>query len=351
MRGRSSALAALAIIVAMVWLVPAAQPTGVLAAPTITFSGRGSSSTGFFPLDAGLLITRATHDGQRNFFVDLVKSTGETDFLVIETGVFNGQTADRVRETGSYLLSVQADGNWTVTLEQPRPTTAPIAPQSYAGRADGVSPFVMLFPGVITVRATHNGQRNFFVELIDLNGRTEEFVFIETGPFTGSKSFGITQGGVFLFDIDADGDWTVTVEQTTGGVTATPTNTSPPTATPTQTPTPTNTPRPQPNCSPRPRVQVSVASTAPDTLTATITATGANNYLMALRFGAATNARIIAAGQTGTGNFTSSIAGFPPAIGITVQRLQSGAPVHVPIVVVDGCGEWGTFVGAGIAVR
>ncbi len=135
-------------------------------------------------------------------------------------------------------------------------------------------------------------------------------------------------------------------------LTSTPTLTPTPTATPTLTPTatPTTTGSPVLSCMPRPRVVVSVAPSGLNQFTATVQASGAASVLQELRFGAAANATISAGASSGTGGFTATLPAGSTSATFTVRRTQAGQPVHVPLVVVDSCGLWPTFVGAGIAV-
>lgn len=112
---------------------------------------------------------------------------------------------------------------------------------------------------------------------------------------------------------------------------------------------PTATPTPFPWCSPRPRVLVSTAKGVPGQLTATIATTGAGNGLQELRVGDARNAIVTVAGQSGRGNFTVALPAAPPSVSLTVTRDPVGQPVYVPLVAVDRCGDWSTFVGGGPA--
>jgi hypothetical protein len=190
----------------------------------------------------------------------------------------------------------------------------------------------------------------------------------------GRHNFRVLPPDPHHFDTDHDGigcESAVADTPTTGPApAATATFTATPTAMPTSpastaTPTPTRTPSGGPpagtptptattvsvvSCSPRPPVTVAVVSSGAGQITATIGATGANNSVRQLRFGAATNASIQAGGQTAAGNFTMTPPAGTAATTFIVQRVQAGQPVQVPLVVVDGCGEWPTFVGAGTAV-
>jgi hypothetical protein len=100
------------------------------------------------------------------------------------------------------------------------------------------------------------------------------------------------------------------------------------------------------NCNPRPRVTVNVQPIGGNTLQVTITPE-ANGWINQIQIGAATNASINVAGQTGiTGNQTINL---PPATTtLTFQVIRSGSgSTTVPLTVVDTCGSWPTFVGGG----
>jgi len=105
-------------------------------------------------------------------------------------------------------------------------------------------------------------------------------------------------------------------------------------------------------CAPRPVVRT-VPVVSGGALQVTVSATAANglpsNRLVELRFGTATNARITIGGQTQTGNFTYLVPENMSELTLTITRVTAGQPTTVPLVVVDGCGEWPTFVGGGSA--
>jgi len=141
----------------------------------------------------------------------------------------------------------------------------------------------------------------------------------------------------------------------TSGAQPVPSPSPTPSPTPIATPSPTPSPSPTvpPVCAPRPAVvvrstwistgvmQVSVTAGAPSA------AAAGNNRLQAIRFGAATNAVIEAGPQAAAGNFTRSLLpAAPDTFTFTVRRASAGA-FTVPMTVVDSCGDWQTFVGAG----
>jgi len=109
------------------------------------------------------------------------------------------------------------------------------------------------------------------------------------------------------------------------------------------TPTPP-TPPPGPTCSPRPPVHMTT-SAGGGQLQVTVSAGGGTIHQ--IRFGPTSNAIVSVNGQSGqTGSFTYQPSTATSQASFVVRRA-SGGPATVPIVVVDDCGEWPTFVGGG----
>jgi hypothetical protein len=94
----------------------------------IDLSGNGPTGTGPFELESGLSIFRMTYQGERNFIVWLLDRNGtrvQDGLLANELrGPFEGSQAVQTKG-GPHVLDVQASGPWTITIEQPRPTSAP----------------------------------------------------------------------------------------------------------------------------------------------------------------------------------------------------------------------------------
>ncbi|MFQ5880258.1 MAG: hypothetical protein ACE5IZ_08815 [Dehalococcoidia bacterium] len=108
------------------WSVNIRQPTYTSApgAPR-SFSGAGPSVSGTFTLEEGLAIFTLTHDGSGNFIVSMLAVDGsDAELLVNEIGPFDGQNAVGVGplfgpDPGIHILTIDADGNWSVDIEQP----------------------------------------------------------------------------------------------------------------------------------------------------------------------------------------------------------------------------------------
>jgi hypothetical protein len=112
---------------------------------------------------------------------------------------------------------------------------------------------------------------------------------------------------------------------------------------------------PAPNCSPRPRVNVhtEVAIGIPEAggaMKVTVSTSGSNNGLRAVRFDSFSNAIVHAGSQDNQATpFAVSIppGQEPTSLVFFVQRQTPGQTTTVTLVVVDGCGEWSTLVGGG----
>lgn len=100
-------------------------------------------------------------------------------------------------------------------------------------------------------------------------------------------------------------------------------------------------------CSPRPRVLVQTSPTGDGRLLATVTASGAHNWLTALRFTQTSGASVEINGQAGrTGAFSVGLLAGAVSAQFWVRRVGSGAAT-VQVAVGDRCGEWQTLVGGG----
>jgi hypothetical protein len=103
-------------------------------------------------------------------------------------------------------------------------------------------------------------------------------------------------------------------------------------------------------CVPRPRVQA-----APGVgggrlnvhVEATPLNTQQNNPLQQIKFGVFQNAKVTLNGQLIASGHVYMVPANTVAVDFTVERLTPGQPTTVHLTIVDGCGEWPTFVGGG----
>jgi len=198
--------------------LPKTTPTPVAptAAPTaepITLSGTGQEATSKFSLEKGLSIFRMSHDGDSNFAIWLLDDEGDNvELLVNDIGSFDGSKAVGIKKHGDHLLDISADGRWAITIEQPRPSSAPSVPKTLKGKGQQASETFSLDNGLARFEMTHDGDSNFGVWLLDDEGDNVELLVNEIGDFDGSKAVSIRKGGIYLLDISADGNWAISIE-------------------------------------------------------------------------------------------------------------------------------------------
>ncbi|MXV61265.1 hypothetical protein GS429_04140 [Natronorubrum sp. JWXQ-INN-674] len=126
-------------------------------------------------------------------------------------GPFEGATGELV-EPGEYVLDVDADGAWSISIRQPEPagTDADVddLPVELQGEhADWAGPIG--FDGLVEAHGTHAGDANFIVEVFPVDEPFPELVFNEIGPFEGETT--LRADGVGYVVVEADGPWTLEV--------------------------------------------------------------------------------------------------------------------------------------------
>lgn len=84
----------------------------------ILIEGVGQQATDVYTLKKGLVRFVIKHQGVGKFSVSLLDGEGVyVTLLASAEGKFNGSKAVRIEKSGQYLMNVQADGAWTITIE------------------------------------------------------------------------------------------------------------------------------------------------------------------------------------------------------------------------------------------
>ena len=83
------------------------------------FGGSGDKASDTFSLSKGTARITLTHAGNLNFIVELLNSDGTVaEMLVNQVGPYDGSTVVNIPVPATYILKVQADGEWLVSVEQ-----------------------------------------------------------------------------------------------------------------------------------------------------------------------------------------------------------------------------------------
>lgn len=98
------------------WTITIDQPKSSVGFLT-DFGGMGTSATQLFSLLKGGKTVSYSHDGSSNFIVWLYDGEGFiVDLIANEIGTAEGGTVVSVPTSGNYMIGVQADGNWALSI-------------------------------------------------------------------------------------------------------------------------------------------------------------------------------------------------------------------------------------------
>jgi hypothetical protein len=192
-----------------------------------------------FGLESGLAIVEMTHQGEGDFAVALLSATQEEtavapepiEFSDGQSGGSHTEVASALADTsdpgtfsqaahipvaGKHLLQVKADGPWKIKVEQPRPSSAPrIA--SFSGDGNTATPFFELSGGIKTITTTSFGG-DFKVSLLDKDGKVASNPKLDEGKREIGSGWGsawitsdFSEGGIYLFNVESDGLWTIEI--------------------------------------------------------------------------------------------------------------------------------------------
>lgn len=167
-------------------------------------------------LTVGLTVVTMRHFGTERFEVRLKTASGAgRGQLAGDRGAYQGSRAIAVRESGPYVIDITADGDWELEVNSPIPQESVVRdlPFRVSGTGAQAVYFVKAVPGLHTVTVTHDGQRAFVVSVMNSEARAFDRLIDVTGTFSGTTAMSVINGpfDYLVFDIRADGDWTLTV--------------------------------------------------------------------------------------------------------------------------------------------
>ncbi len=173
----------------------------------MTFDGSGPVIYEGVPLDGGLTVFEATHEGDGRFVVGHGKPDRSGSAAITEDGAFDGAYATQL-EGGEYRIPITTHGRWSVTISQPEATSGERLPVEFSGD----SPIVygpIEFTGQTVVRGQHDGDGHFAANIYE-----QESLYIETiverGESQAEASFNWEHLG--WVDVISDGAWSLAFE-------------------------------------------------------------------------------------------------------------------------------------------
>lgn len=194
------------------------RPAAAMSGSVQRFSGTGTKVTQRFSLVAGLVAFKSVSQaGRDNFIAHLVDPSGnELALAANEIGPSTSSTVANVKEGGMYALAVQYDGTWTIEVSNPGSTLDnPIkVPTTFTGTGRMVTQPFTLSQGSLTVNyVSMTGRDNFIAHLVDSSGLDVGLGANEIGPSNGSRIVRVPANGVYVFEVQYDGKWSLSVTQ------------------------------------------------------------------------------------------------------------------------------------------
>jgi len=192
------------------------EPTGSALAPSPAdglnggerFSGVGLQVTPEFFLSEGLYVVSMQHDGGNNFIVQPRGADGRYYLpLANVIGPFVGSAVFYSDQAKAYKLSVNANGTWNVGIKRPDKGGSL---RKFAGKGRQVTEVITLGDGVYVVEMKHGGSSNFSVRPYTALGEGHVSLVNVIGPFDGARTRPFSEGD-YLFQVDADGDWELSI--------------------------------------------------------------------------------------------------------------------------------------------
>ncbi|SDB89500.1 hypothetical protein SAMN05421734_102260 [Pelagirhabdus alkalitolerans] len=170
------------------------------------FNGTGDETTEGFEIENGLAMIDLTHEGEGSFSVQLNDQSGDSQTLVDVTGGFDGRLFMSSEETEQYTLAIQAEDNWSISVDQNLPESIDDEPHQLTGSGYEAI-YIGLTEGDRQFNITHDGDEAFLVTL------NQSFVLVdESGEFDDTITVEITSDQFAVIEIQAYDNWSIEIE-------------------------------------------------------------------------------------------------------------------------------------------
>mgnify|MGYP000610362418 CR=1 FL=1 len=186
-------------------------PTPAPDGESYSFDGSGGDVTDTFETTGGLVTFDLEHTGDSNFAVWLVSDDGDQEELLANiVGEYDGTYAMYL-QAGEYQLDIDADGDWTADIEQPRYSAAELEslPADASGEdSDYMGPYQFEDATEITIEAENDAAVSVWLARHD--GQLVDLLANDIGPYEETTL--ITDSGTGLIFIQTDGgEWQIEI--------------------------------------------------------------------------------------------------------------------------------------------
>ena len=164
-----------------------------------TVNGRGDDVVSNITVGDGVYRVHFKHSGSSNFIVKSYDATGDRELLINDIGNYDGYIL--LTGVSPFSIEIKADGSWSYTVER----LTQISNTSFSGKGDFVTGLCSITSGIYEF--THSGTSNFIVRMYTTDGR--DLLVNEIGSYTGKQIITIPYGSYVIFEIMADGKWTI----------------------------------------------------------------------------------------------------------------------------------------------
>ncbi|WP_348609042.1 hypothetical protein [Halobaculum rarum] len=131
---------------------------------------------------------------------------------------FGDRVVGRDGSDGGRLAERQTNGTGTTSASTPGTETtgaASFGPRTFSGRGTSTTGEFELSPGPIVAEFFHDGESNFISELLTVEGESYEDVALTNliGTVEGAQVRSVSAPGAHVLNVDADGEWEITLTQ------------------------------------------------------------------------------------------------------------------------------------------
>lgn len=182
-------------------------------AEPVDFRGDTGRTTDPFDHPGGLARFEYRHEGEEPFTVDVQTTEGRSVATLVEAeGAASGSRYLGLEE-GRYVLAVEAGGSWRLRYSAPMHEIGDALPVSYEGAGPtAVEPPFEVQGGDVTFDYRHDGEEDFVVDLVDVDTGEVAATVADTSGQTEGTTEEDLEGGIYVLDVEADGEWTVTAD-------------------------------------------------------------------------------------------------------------------------------------------